>query len=369
MNTDVSDEELQTINEVCNSLSISRSTVYSLMREGVLPYVWLKSSRRIPSHAVRALARTGLPAAESTSSKWGGRAMALESRRPFSNMHWTTRTGDGGLPAVAHTKKPLTRHGYKDATTDEWQIRRLGGVDGRARNVGIATGGVSGKVVLDVDPRKGGDESLGPTSVEFDLSLDVPTVHTGGGGEHYFFQHPGDQWIPCRTNLAGYSGLDIKADGGTSSLRHRSIRIPAGAIPGARKPRWTRIAMPVVPDWLIALQPKDLTVVVKVCDAEPWDGRLSDAVARTIALSPKIHQRFHRDSERLTDQSDSVIDYSSRASLHAGSTRGRDRGRDPIQPSDGQLPSPGRRATRRNGGESAGFRESRRRCVGAFSGE
>jgi len=56
-------------------------------------------------------------------------------------------------------KHPRTEHGLKDATTDEGVIGRWWDKWPEA-NVGIVTGAVSGLVVLDVDPRHGGDESL-----------------------------------------------------------------------------------------------------------------------------------------------------------------------------------------------------------------
>ena len=53
-------------------------------------------------------------------------------------------------------------------------------------NVAVVTGAVSGIVVLDVDPRHGGDESIR------DLTLPpTATAITGGGGQHYIYAHPG----------------------------------------------------------------------------------------------------------------------------------------------------------------------------------
>src|SRR5262245_25780630 len=53
-------------------------------------------------------------------------------------------------------KHPRTRNGLKDATTDETTIRRWWTMWPQA-NIGIATGAVSGLVVLDEDSYKGGD--------------------------------------------------------------------------------------------------------------------------------------------------------------------------------------------------------------------
>jgi hypothetical protein len=80
-------------------------------------------------------------------------------------------------------------------------------------NLGVATGTASGFFVLDVDPDKGGDETLAAILAEHgDLPL-TPQAQTGSGGAHYLFQLP-DFTV---TNKAGRSmglGLDIRGDGG-----------------------------------------------------------------------------------------------------------------------------------------------------------
>jgi hypothetical protein len=73
-------------------------------------------------------------------------------------------------------------------------------------NVGVVTGIESRLLVLDVDPRSGGYESL----AAFLPIPPTPTVSTGGGGRHYYLRHPGDKKIQGRV-LA--DGLELKADG------------------------------------------------------------------------------------------------------------------------------------------------------------
>ena len=108
-------------------------------------------------------------------------------------------------------KHPRSQHGVKDASIDANQIN-----DWWKRwpdaNVGIATGVVSNLVVVDIDPRNGGNESYAQ------LKLDLPGVFTemvkvssGSGGIHVYFQHPGGH-LPCRANMR--PGIDVKADGG-----------------------------------------------------------------------------------------------------------------------------------------------------------
>ena len=74
-------------------------------------------------------------------------------------------------------------------------------------NISAITGALSGFVVLDIDPRHDGDASLtalGPMP-------DTPTSLTGGGGQHFFFAHPGYA-IKNGADLA--PGIDFRGDGG-----------------------------------------------------------------------------------------------------------------------------------------------------------
>jgi hypothetical protein len=75
----------------------------------------------------------------------------------------------------------------------------------------VRTGAVSGLVIVDIDPRHGGNDSL---RALIGLGLLPPTqrVITGSGGQHLFYLHPG-QRIPSRP-LPGWPGVDIKGDGG-----------------------------------------------------------------------------------------------------------------------------------------------------------
>ena len=101
-------------------------------------------------------------------------------------------------------------------------------------NVGVVTGAVSGLVVLDVDPRHGGGDSL--TALE---AIHGPVPHTvesltGGGGQHLYFRHPGTV-VPCRSIAPG---LDVKGDGGlvvcppSTHASGRAYAWEAGCAPG-----------------------------------------------------------------------------------------------------------------------------------------
>ena len=107
-------------------------------------------------------------------------------------------------------KHPRTAHGFKDATTDESKIRSWWTKRPDA-NIGIATGKDSGLIVIDVDPRNGGIETLKKLTKELRVLKNPLKVNTGGGGRHYFFRYP-DHDVKAPKKLG--DGLDIKADDG-----------------------------------------------------------------------------------------------------------------------------------------------------------
>ena len=104
-------------------------------------------------------------------------------------------------------KHPRTANGFKDATTDETQIRKWWGMWPDA-NIGIATGKVSNMVVIDVDPRNGGEETMRGFIETHGPLPRGPMVKTPNGRHHYFNYSEG---LKC--GLLG-PGVDFKGDGG-----------------------------------------------------------------------------------------------------------------------------------------------------------
>jgi hypothetical protein len=103
-------------------------------------------------------------------------------------------------------KHPRTRNGVKDATTHEARIRAWW-VQWPNANIGVATG--RGRIVLDIDPRNGGWESLAELQEEYGPLPATKTAITGGGGRHFWFSGP--------SGVGGRvirPGVDLKADGG-----------------------------------------------------------------------------------------------------------------------------------------------------------
>ncbi|MGF6884974.1 hypothetical protein ABIA39_003451 [Nocardia sp. GAS34] len=105
------------------------------------------------------------------------------------------------LPLARRGKVPVTAHGKNDATTDPDAIRAWWSAY-PLRNIGIRP--PEGVLVLDVDPRAGGNlETLGPLPETW-------TAVTGGGGWHLWFRCPGR----IRGRLGNTSGVDIKSHTG-----------------------------------------------------------------------------------------------------------------------------------------------------------
>lgn len=108
--------------------------------------------------------------------------------------------------ACAGDKKPLTKNGYKDATTDKEEFLRQSRLSlNDAFLYGVPTGELTGFDILDVD-RKGLEW--------FDNQGDLKTNRwhrTFSGGYHVFFEHhPG-----LRNSASKIApGIDVRADGG-----------------------------------------------------------------------------------------------------------------------------------------------------------
>src|SRR5215218_6677258 len=115
------------------------------------------------------------------------------------------------FPCEPSGKRPLTKGGFWDATTDEALIRGWWGRWPKA-NIGVPTGRASGLLVLDVDAAEG-LESI--AELELLLGQAPPTERaiTGRGGEHLYLRTPSDVEV---RNSAGYlgPGLDVRGEGG-----------------------------------------------------------------------------------------------------------------------------------------------------------
>jgi len=129
--------------------------------------------------------------------------MLLEQALAYIELGWAV------FPVLANGKKPLTKNGFKDATKSAYTARKMWEAHPEA-NIGIATGQVSGLVVVDVDVKNG---AKGRESIQSIHGMTPTlTVRTPSGGWHLYYCAPQEQEVRCRTGLL--PGIDIKADGG-----------------------------------------------------------------------------------------------------------------------------------------------------------
>ena len=105
---------------------------------------------------------------------------------------------------------PLTKHGFQDASTDEDTIRAWWAKTPQA-NVGIATGEVSGFVVVDVDGEDG-KRSWEALLVGRDPLLATLTSRTPRGGYHLLYQRPPEGFRNSTNGPA--PKVDTRGDGG-----------------------------------------------------------------------------------------------------------------------------------------------------------
>lgn len=163
---------------------------------------------------------------------------------PVLPLWWPEKGGcacgasDCGSPGK-HPLGILVPHGVKEATTDPETIRQWWRRYPRA-NVGVATGPVSGLLVVDIDPRHGGhpDQLPGPVPR-------TPRVRTGGGCHLYLAWPEGIKRLP--KTLPGCPGVDLKGQEGYV------VAPPSCHVAGACY-RWevtpAEVSLAPCPDWL-----------------------------------------------------------------------------------------------------------------------
>jgi hypothetical protein len=147
-------------------------------------------------------------------------------------------------------KHPLTKHGFKDATTDPAIVATWWKKQPWA-NIAIATGIKSGRLMvidLDCKPDKGIDGEETWRQLD-EKTPDTVEVLTGGGGRHLYFTYPDNVDLKSGTNVLG-PGVDIRAENGyvlvPPSLHASGKRYeweassdPIDGVPVAPAPLWS----------------------------------------------------------------------------------------------------------------------------------
>lgn len=131
----------------------------------------------------------------------------LAAALAYAEHGWPVFPLRGKVPARL---KAQGGRGFYDATTSRDVVERMWS-DYPGANIGIRCGSASGLAVLDVDPDKGGIQSLARIEEARGVLPHTVVQVTGGEGLHLLYQHrPG---IGIGSNVWG-PGLDLRGEGG-----------------------------------------------------------------------------------------------------------------------------------------------------------
>lgn len=183
-----------------------------------------------------------------------------------------------------HPYSLLARNGSHSATKDAAVLAAWWAAHPQM-NVGIATGAASGIVVIDIDPRNGGDITWQALCDKHGGEPATAQAMTGGGGRHLVFRHD-----PERVIRSPGKGVDVKGDGGLIVVE------PSTHISG-RQYAWDAEADPLqgagvvaAPVWLSA--PKAAPVATLAGRAAGYidPQRLADIRDALRYLDPEPHE-------------------------------------------------------------------------------
>lgn len=196
----------------------------------------------------------------------------------------------GNLACGKHTGKHpyalLAPNGFKNAVSLQPTLQSWF-KDNPSLNIGIATGKISGIVVLDIDPDKGGDETIEGYFQQHGEPQTV-TAKSGGGGRHFYFTYPDGSEIKSGQDVLG-PGIDIRADGGY-------IAAPPNTHLSGNRYEWisgkspSEIELSALPDWLLTAISKPKVVqsgsAVPVRNQAQTTQKVADIKAALTYLNP-----------------------------------------------------------------------------------
>lgn len=184
----------------------------------------------------------------------------LETAHALRSRGWRViqlhNVGPDGLTCTCRQGRNCGGSAGKHPVDNEWQdTPALSGADIEAlwekrpkANLGVATGKPSGFWVLDIDPAKGGNDSLKALIAEHGKPPETYTVRTGGMGWQFYFAMP-EHDIRNSTDLKGYVGIDVRGTGG-------QVVVPPSISGKGAYSVAKDIPIVPAPDWLLELVKK-----------------------------------------------------------------------------------------------------------------
>lgn len=148
-----------------------------------------------------------------------------------------TEVGFRTFPVVKGEKVPAVKD-WQGFHSDDFDLKRF--------NVGVQTGMASGVVVLDIDPKHDGWESLNELEKEHGKLPETLRSTTANGGAHFYFVHPGTHPIRNGTHIYGKPGVDVRGDGGF-------VVAPPSVLTDGKAYVWdigSSLALAPLPQWL-----------------------------------------------------------------------------------------------------------------------
>lgn len=182
-------------------------------------------------------------------------------------------------------KSPITRHGFKDATTDLRVIRRWWR-DNPDALIAMPTGEVSGFNIFDLDckPERNGFKSQ--SELGFELEPTWISMTPGGGFHHWFLAI--DRRLPCSRDKLG-PGIDVRGDDGYAIVPTRGSGY---AWDVAFNPLEVEMPAPS-PAWLwpaVKPEPKPSKPVKPATGLSRYAAAALDSASRRIRTAGNDHQ-------------------------------------------------------------------------------
>lgn len=213
-------------------------------------------------------------------SKLGRAALWYATERgwrvfPLHSVSKAGRCSCGKADCGGPGKHPRTANGCLDASTDPDQVRAWW-TRWPSANVGIATG--QGVVVVDIDPRHGGDDTLVDLRSRLGPLPDTVEVITGSRGRHIY--------LACANvtvrNSAGVlgPGVDVRGEGGYVVAPPSTHAQGAYAWEASSRPE--EVPLGLLPEaWLAAMLRRPSLRVVAGAKGEPFpEGQRNDSLYR-----------------------------------------------------------------------------------------
>lgn len=168
-------------------------------------------------------------------------AEILEAALKYAARGWAV------FPLRKNSKEPATLNGFYAATTDPEQIKCMFKED-REFNLGIRTGKESDLIVIDVDPKNGGYDSLGDlTEIHGNFEEKNYSFITPSEGYHIYFKYPNIPNVAIKNRTNVLPGIDVRADGGYV------VACPSKIDYGRYYPFFEHEELKELPSWLLEL--------------------------------------------------------------------------------------------------------------------